>query len=167
VKIDYSYNGNQELANALMQKKVKTAVLSEPLVSNILHLDSTFRIVTKLNCEYLFSNYSTNIFAQTSFLVSDKFISNYPSLIHEVSDAYSNSCKFVNEHPEEAVNLCIKHHLLTNQVDARRVIELCSIRYIGAFAVEPELMKYLSVIYNYNPALMGGKMPDRDIIYQP
>lgn len=167
VKIDYSFGGNHELANALMQKKVRTAVLSEPLVSNILHLDSTFRIVTKLNCEYLFNNTNTNIFAQTSFLVSDKFISDYQAQIHIISDAYSNSCKFVNEHPDEAVKLCIKHHLLSNQVDARRVIQLCSIRYIGAFAVEPELMRYLSVIYNYNPSLIGGKMPDRDIIYQP
>lgn len=167
VQIDYSFTGNQELANALLQKKVKTAVLSEPLVSNILHLDSTLRIVTKLNCEYLFNNNNTNIFAQTSFLVSDKFISNYPDLIRVISDAYSNSCKFVNEQPEEAVNLCLKHRLLTNQLAARKEIELCSIKYIGAFAVEPELMKYLSVIYNYNPALIGSKMPDRDIIYQP
>lgn len=167
IKIDYSHTGNHDLAQALLQGKVRTAVLSEPLVSNVLLKDSSLKLLTKLNCEYLFNRINSNIFAQTSFLVSDKFTSDYPSLVNKISDAYSKSCKFVEEQPEQAVDLVLKHHLLTNRMVASNGIKLCSIKYIGAFAVEQELMKYLKIFYDYNPATVGGKIPDRNIIYQP
>ncbi len=167
VKIDYSYNGNNDLAQALLQKKVKIAVLSEPLVSSLIARDSTLKIISKLDCEYFYHNSEVDIFAQTSFLVSSKYIKYYDSEIHQLIDAYSKSCSFVNEQPEQAIDLVIKHRLMTSRNEARIGLPLCNIHYFGAFAVERELMEYLNIFYEYDPKSIGGKLPGRSIIYQP
>jgi len=167
VKIDYSYSGNSDLAHALLHKKVKIAVLSEPLVSSLLARDSTIKMISKLDCEYFFHNSNVDIFAQTSFLVNSKFIEDYDAEIHKLTEAYAQSCNFVNEEPEKAIDLLLKHKLIMDRTEARIALPLCNIHYVGAFAVERELMEYLNIFYEYSPKSIGGKLPPRNIIYQP
>jgi NitT/TauT family transport system substrate-binding protein len=167
VKIDYSYSGNSDLAQALLQKKVKIAVLSEPLVSSLLARDSTLKMISKLDCEYFFHNSNIDIFAQTSFLVNCKYIEDYDAGIHKLTEAYAQSCNFVNEEPEKAIDLLLKHKLIMDRTEARIALPLCNIHYVGAFAVERELMEYLNIFYEYSPKSIGGKLPPRNIIYQP
>lgn len=167
VNIDYSYSGNNDLSQALLHKKVRIAVVSEPMASILLTKDSSIHIVTKLNCEEFVLNTDVDIFAQTSFLVNNKYIENYGKSIDRICAAYSRSCNFINDQPDEAARLLVKHRFLTDFNAARISLPLCNIRYVGAFAVERELMKYLNIFFEYDPASIGGKLPNRNIIYQP
>ena len=168
VRINYNYTTNHEIAQALQQKKINYAVISEPLVSNLLARNKDISIVTPLNFEDLFSNTNENVFAQTSFLVNDKFIEeDGHAVIRQVINLYSNSCDFINNQPEEAAKLLVKHRIATNIEVARLSLPLCNIQYQGAFAVEEELMRYFRIFYEYNPKSIGGKIPSRNIIYQP
>ncbi len=166
VKIEYSLNSNNELTQALLQRKIKFAIVSEPLVSLLLTKDSSIKIVQKLTCESYFDNFNKNIFVQTAFLVSSRFSDKYPSLVNQISDAYANSCNFVNEHPDSTAHLMLSNLLSPNINAARASIPLCNIHYIAAFALQQEVFRYLNIFYNFNPKSIGGKMPDQNFIYQ-
>lgn len=165
-KIDYSYSTNHEIAQALLFKKIKLAVVSEPIVSMLLARDSSIHIVAKLDCEEYIDNSDKDIFVQTSFLVSERFTIENSSLVEKVCKAYSNSCNFTNEQPEEAAKLLVKHNFLPNIDIAKRSIPLCNIRYVGAFAIQQEVNRYLNIFYKCNPKSIGGKLPDSEFIYQ-
>jgi NitT/TauT family transport system substrate-binding protein len=55
---------------------------------------------------------------------------------------------------------------MSSYENAKRAIPLCNIRYVGAFALEREINRYLNIFYEFNPESIGGKIPDRDFIYQ-
>ena len=166
VRIDYTLSTNNDIAQALEFKKIKFAVVSEPLVSKLLVHDSAIHIVTKLNCEEFLLNSFKNIFVQTSFVVSDRFIADNPTLIAPICKAYSGSCNFLNDHPEKAAKLLLKHKLSSDSAIANQSIPLCNINYVSSFAIVREIDTYLRIFYNFNPKSIGGKMPDKDFIYQ-
>lgn len=167
VKIDYSYTGNSEISEALLHKKIKNCIVSEPMVSLLLSKDSSIHIVTKLNCEAFIGNTDKDIFAQTSFVVSNRYIKEYNQTISLITSAYSNSCKFINEHPNEAAKLLVKHGYIHNFRAAQLSLPLCNIHYEGAFTIERELTRYLNIFYEFDPKSIGEKIPNRDFIYQP
>ncbi len=164
--IDYTHSTNHEVAQALQSKSIKLGVVSEPLVSNLLAQDSQIKIIDKLDCEEYIDNQSRDIFVQTSFVVSSKFIESYPNLINKVCELYSKSCNFVNEQTQEAAKLMVKHKISPSTEVAKASIPLCNIQYVGAFALEKEITKYLNIFYEFNPQSIGGKLPDKDFIFQ-
>ena len=118
-------------------------------------------------CFDLIGNTDKDIFAQTSFVVSNRYIKEYNQTISLITSAYSNSCKFINEHPNEAAKLLVKHGYIHNFRAAQLSLPLCNIRYEGAFTIERELTRYLNIFYEFDPKSIGGKLPNRDFIYQP
>lgn len=166
VKIDYTHLTNNEIAQALLLKKTKLAVVSEPLVSTLLSKDSSIHVVSKIDCIDYFDNSDKNIFVQTAFMVSEKFTIENPSLIKPVCEAYTNSCNFINEQPEMAARLLVEHHFSSNIELANKSLPLCNIHYVGAFALQHELTRYLTVFYEFNPKSVGDHLPDSEFIYQ-
>ena len=165
VSIDYTFTSNTDLAQAILQKRIQNAVLSEPLVSILLSKDSSIKNISQLSCDNIIDNLETDIFAQTAFTVNSKFSDKYPDIVDFVCNEYSNSCNFINEQPLEAAKLVVKLKILPDLKTAMISIPLCNIRYVGAFTIEHELEHYLNIFLNYEPKSIGGKIPSKNFIY--
>lgn len=166
VKYDYSHTGNQEVAQALMQNQSEIAVVSEPLVSMLLTKNKNMHIVERLECEEFFRNTDVDIFVQSAFVVSNRFIENHSELISEVSNAYAMSCNFINEQPTEAARILVAKGMMPDEKTALTALPLCNIRYVSAFAIERETHRYLEIFHDFNPETTGDKTKVRDFIYQ-
>lgn len=167
VKIDYSFTNNNDLSMALLNDRVQIAVVSEPMVSMLQSKSADIHVVNKLNLQEYFQNSDKDIFTQTAFVVRNEFSVEYPTNIHEICEAYSSSCNFVNEQPEKTAKLLVDYQIVTNEAIALASLPFCNIRYVASFAIEQEIKKYLEIFHEFNPATIGGKMPDRNFIYQP
>jgi NitT/TauT family transport system substrate-binding protein len=166
VKIDYTYSTNSEIAQALIHKKIKLAVVSEPMVSNLLWRDKSIKIVAKIECEGFVKKIEKDIFVQTAFMVSNRFSDKYPTLVEQVSKAYSSSCNFANDQPNLVAQLLVSRNFSSNINVAKHSISLCSIHYMEASYIEKELNQYLHIFYDFDPKSIGGKMPESSFIYQ-
>lgn len=166
VGLNYSFTSNQELAMALLHKKISTAIISEPLVSHLLTKDSNLRIISQLTCEVIDKKNNTNTFAQSSFLANNKFIDSYPDLTRKISRMYQNSCAYTKSNPEESAKLMIKYGFYTDLKVAEESIKRCNIKYRKANELSQEIDSYLRIFYNFDPASIGGKMPDKNFIVQ-
>ncbi len=166
VKLNYSYTSNSDVAGALLQRKVKTAVLSEPAVSILIARDSSIRIVSEISCIDFVDNAERDIFVQTAFLVSNQFSEKFPDATRKISSEYRASCNFINNYPEESAQLAVKLHLFPDITTARISLPLCNIRYIAAFAIEHEMLHYLDIFMSYDKRSIGGKFPDTNFIYK-
>ncbi len=163
--VDYRFDSNQEITQALAAGKIKNAVISEPLVSILIHQNPNIRIIEKLNCNGYMEDSERNYFIQSAFVVSDKFINTHPHLIPQVCNAYMNSCNFVNENPESVAKSMVKHKIAPDEHIAAKSIELCNIQYVAAFALSQELYHYLHIFHSESPESIGGKIPGHDFIY--
>jgi NitT/TauT family transport system substrate-binding protein len=165
LKLDYTYNTNATLGMALQNNIIENAVISEPLVSIILNKNPKTHIVSKLNCQEFFGNSDIDIFTQTAFLVQSSLIKNDGELVDVVNQLYISSCNFINDEPVNAAKLLVKHGFFENAATAMASIRLSNIKYISAFAIEHEVERYLKIFYEFNPASVGGKIPDKNFIY--
>lgn len=165
VNIDYAFQTNAEIAQALRSGKIDIAVVSEPLVSLLITESTNIHIVGEVTCEDFIDGYDRNIFAQSSFVVNSSFIENNNILIPYVANSYAASCNFVNEESDKAAELLVKHNILPSIEIAKTTIPLCNIEYLAAFAVDRELYRYINIYNRIAPESIGGKIPTNKIIY--
>lgn len=166
VKLNYTYTSNTDVAQALLQRKVKTAILSEPAVSILLARDTAVKIVSEISCVDFVDNAERDIFIQTAFLVSNRFSARFPDSTHKIADEYRTSCNFINYNPDEAAKLAVKLRMLPDMTTAQISLPLCNIRYVAAFAIEHEMLHYLDIFLRYDKRSIGGKFPDTNFIYK-
>ncbi|MPM57950.1 hypothetical protein SDC9_104779 [bioreactor metagenome] len=164
VKIDYRYNSNQEIAMALLHKKIKFAVISEPQMSILLSKDSNIQILTEITCEEKDVPFNKNIFTQTAFLVNNRLFVKNRKLVEAVSLAYAESCNFTSHHTDEAAKLLLKHGYYPDLITAFRSIPLCNIHYVPAIEIKDKVYRYLDIFYKAQPKSVGGKFPDENFI---
>ena len=166
IKLDYKFPSNNEVGQALLQRKVQFAIVSEPLVSILMAKDSSIHILQKIKCEEYYNNFNNDIFVQTSFLVNDGFSKDYASIVSLVSEAYANSCNFTADQPDSTANLMVSARIAPDLTVARKSLPLCNIKYVGAFALEKEINLYLNIFYKFNPKCISGKLPENEFIYK-
>ncbi len=166
IKLNYLYSTNSEVGQALLQKKTEYAVVSEPLVSILILKDKSIHILQKLDCEEYYNNFNNDIFVQTSFLVNSRFTDDYPNLVSQICEAYTNSCNYTIEQPDSTAKLMVDYKITPNIEIAKSSLPLCNIKYVGAFALEKEVELYLNIFYKFNPQSIGGKIPDNEFIYR-
>lgn len=164
--LDYSYNSNMELANALLQHKINIAVISEPLASMLKNQQTDIKIIANLDIEWITLKEKRPIFAQTSFLVNNNITEDYTDIIHKVCQAYASSCAFTYQHPESAGELLVKYGFYPSSDLAVQSIPLYNIQFEYAQTIKEEIQQYLSIFYTFDPKSIGGKMPDDDFIFE-
>lgn len=166
VKLDYTYTTHAEISQALLMHKTSIAVISEPMVSNLISKDSSIHIIAKLSCEDKLNKYNTDLFVQTAFLVNGSFSIKNKSTVDHISKSYSISCNYCNEQPENTAKLMLKYKLATNLAVAKSSIPLCNIHYVEADSMRDKINRFLEIFYKFNPKCLGDKMPDKGFIYR-
>jgi NitT/TauT family transport system substrate-binding protein len=153
---DYSFSTAREIMQALYVGKAARAVLGEPFLSMALQRDSTLRIIADLNNP---ANASSG-FAQTAVLYA-------PSLREygdQLDSLLSLSCRFANEHPREVVRILEAKNIFPAGMLTAESIKRCQINYLTADRAEESIRSFLQVMYNYEPASVGGKLPGEGFI---
>ncbi len=166
VQINYQYASNHELALALIHGRIKFAVISEPLTSQILVTNTHIGIISPVEYYATIDDVETNIFAQTAFLVSKRFAERYPELVNQIEAWYSTSCRLSMSEPDSTAKLLLQHELFSTQKMDIAAILRCRINYRNAVEVTELLPAYLSLYKNFDPASIGNQLPNEGFYYK-
>jgi len=164
--LDYSFPGHIELANAMITGITSMGVISEPLVSLAASRNDKIRPIISFNDEWekLFGN---NVpFAQTALLVHKQFAEENPELVEIYLQRLEESIHFVNQNSEEAASLIVKNGILPDEITAKKAIPGCNLRFTRAFENKKGIEEYFRVFYNFNPQIIGGKLPDETFYFE-
>lgn len=156
-RLDFTFGTPRELLQALYAGRVKRAVLSEPFIGMAQRRDSAFRVVADLN---RLTADSTEAFAQTAVVY-------HPSLQpvrHQLDSLLAQSCSFVNEHPQQAIEVLEKQGLFAPGSLTPQTLKRCRIQYRTAEASRRSINSLLRLIYQYEPKAVGGRLPDNGFI---
>lgn len=163
VALDYSFPTHIDLANAVAAGQATLGVISEPLVSMVMQKNTSVAPIFDLNDEW--TKLQSSPIAQTALMVSKSFGINNPEIIEYVTNSYKYSSQWVNQHPDSAALLMVKHKILPNYEVAYSAIPRSNLLFVNAREVRAGINSYLRVFYEMNPDIIGGKMPDEDFIY--
>jgi NitT/TauT family transport system substrate-binding protein len=166
LKLDYSFPEHIELANAIASGISEVGVISEPMVSLVKKMNSEIVTLLDLNEEWNKIFGDSIPLAQTALIVKKNLASQNPGLVLAYLQELKKSVEWVNVYPEKAALLIMKYNILPDSVTALISIPGCNIQYKSALEAKIGIEEYLKVFYNFNPLIIGGKLPDEEFYFQ-
>lgn len=164
VTLDFSYTEHAELAAHVKEGTVDIAILPEPQVTSSLSGDSSARVALNLTEEW--GKISDSDVMQGCIVVRREFAEKYPEDLAEFLDAYRASVEYVNQNPESASTIIANLGIIPQAALAKAAIPRCNIVFVDGQAMKNSLTGFFTVLYNANPASIGGKVPDDNLYYQ-
>ncbi len=163
ITLDYSFPTHIELANAVAAGQAKLGVISEPLVSLVMHKNKDVHPIFDLNIEW--DKQQGIPIAMTAFLGKGSTLREKPQLVEQIISSYEKSTRWVNQNPDSAAALIVKYNILSDTVVACQSIPRSNLHFVLARNIQTQIDEYLKVFYDMNPDIIGGKIPDEKFFY--
>lgn len=166
VTIEYK-SEHAECLMALNENKDAVAMLPQPFATTALMGNEEMRIALDINQEWneaAKANGSDASFLTGVVVANKEFVENNPEAVALFMEQYSKSVDFTNNSISEAADLIEKYDIIKAAV-AKKAIPYCNITFIAGEDMKAALGGYLENLYNYNPASVGGALPNEDFYY--
>lgn len=164
VKITY-LPGAQELATYMLSGKAKTAVLPEPILTKVLMKNNKVAIKYDFQ-KYWKEKYNTEIgYPQTVIFVKNDLIKNGSVALDTFLYEYERNINNIRNNrammAKEGAKLDIG---LTAQI-LEKSLERSNFKYMDGVQAKSMIDTYLKALYDFEPATVGGKIPNSDFYY--
>ena len=160
VTLDYSFPSHTELASAIAAGRVTLGIITEPYLSLIMEKNPEIEPLIDLSREW--EKIKGFPIAETAFLVRNELLSAKREKVEEILSGYAQSTEWVNAHPDSASALVVTYNIIPDAEAVRMSIPRSNLIFRRAKEHKTEIEAYLRTIYEMNPELIGGKMPDEE-----
>lgn len=157
-----------ECLNAVLNDENAVALLPQPFVTTAMSKAPGVRIALDLN--QLWADAQEGKENQSALLTGvvvarTEFVENNPEAVNAFMDAYAASVLFANENVDETAALIGAYEIVPEAV-AKIALPYCCIVMIEGEEMTEKLSGYLQVLFDQNPASVGGAMPNEDFYFQ-
>ena len=122
------------------------------------------RVAIDLNDEWDKLDNGCNII--TGVVVArSEFIEQYPQLLSMFLSEYENSVAYTQEDVEGTAALIEKYGIVAKAAIAQKALPGCHLTALTGSELQTALNGFLQVLYDQNPAAVGGSMPDEGFYY--
>ncbi len=97
-------------------------------------------------------------------IASTEFVENNPKAVEAFLKEYEASINYANENVEAAAQLIGKFEIVAAGV-AQKALPECNLTFIAGEEMKTAINGYLNVLFEQNPAAVGGAMPADDFYY--
>lgn len=147
-----------EVAALLSNAEDAVAMLPQPYVTTVLNSNEKVRIALDVTKEWEALNDNSTVV--TGVVVANtKFLNENREAVEAFMEEYAVSAAYTVEHVEEAAALSEKFDIFKAAI-AKKAIPYCNIVFIEGDEMQSKAGAYLQVLYEQNPAAVGGAMPE-------
>ena len=164
VIIEYKSEATEVLA-ALKQGQADIAMLPQPAATNATKAVEGLRVALDLNAEW--DKMDTDASLVTGVLVvNTKFAEENPTAVKQLLADYKKSCEMVSSDLDKIAEYLVEFKIgnITNVEIAKTAIPKCNIKYIDGEEMKAAVGGYLAILFDSNPASVGGELP-KDTLY--
>ena len=162
---------HSELATMLAAGRAQIGVLPEPHVTSALMQNESLRAA--LDVTALFEEAARvdgkedMVLSMGCVIVRRAYAQEHPEALAQFMADYAASVEMVNADVSGAAQLVQKHGILPKAAVAERAIPNCHIVFITGEAMRAQIEPLYQLLYDANPASVGGAMPDDAFYYVP
>lgn len=165
--IDFSIKTAPQLARFVIAGKAEAAILPEPFVAMVgIKTKGKVRPALDFQAAWRRVQGTADAYPLTVMVVAPSLVRDRPDAARRFFDAYRRSIERVNDHPAEAARLIGKFEILPAAL-AEPAIPNCNLRYISADKARPMMEAYLKALLDFDPASIGGALPDDGFYLKP
>ncbi len=164
--LSIEYKAEAAEAAALLAEGEGIAVLPQPFVTAAMAKNDKLRIAFDFNEEWEKLGENSAI-TMGCVLVQKKFAEENPEAVERFLKAYEESVNFANseETLPQAAELAVKYGVIPAAPIAEKAIPKCSIVFIAGDEMKNVAGQFLNILFEANPASVGGKLPQEDFYY--
>lgn len=140
------------------------AVLPQPYATTVLMQNSEARIALNLTEEWEKSGLDGNLITGV-FIARRSFTEIKPDLISAFISDYTHSAGWVNDNVAEAAVLVADLEIVPQAAVAEKALPYCSIVAISGSSMKTDISAYLEVLFEQDPASVGGALPGDDFYF--
>lgn len=153
-------------AAALLAEGEGIAVLPQPFVTAAMAKNENLRIAFDFNEEWEKLGENSAI-TMGCVIVQKKFAEENPEIVERFLQSYEQSVNFSNsdETLAQAAELAVNYGIIPAAPIAQKAIPKCSIVFIAGDMMKSITEEFLNILFEANPASVGGKLPEADFYY--
>ncbi len=103
----------------------------------------------------------------TAVVARTEFLEEHPDRVDAFLEDYAASIAYVTEHTDEAAELIAGYGITPSAGIAKQAIPQCHLTFIAGADMAPAISGYYEILYQADPASVGGSLPDDAIYYVP
>lgn len=162
VNIEFKQEAS-EIAAILNKEENVIAMIPEPFVSVVSMKNENVRRVFDMADEWEKINNSPQV---TGVLVARKeFIDNNKEVFDKFLEEYEKSINFANENVAEVSKIVEDFEIVPEGLGEKSIPNI-NMQYIDGSDMQEAVSKYLEKLYEFEPKLVGGKLPDEGFYYK-
>ena len=160
---------HSELATLLATGQVETGILPEPHVTSAQMQNDQLRAA--LDVTELFEDAARAagkedmVLSMGCVIVRREYAQSHPDQVSAFMDAYAASVEFVNTDVSAAAQQVEAFGIMPKAAAAERAIPNCHIVFIEGDAMRAQIAPLYALLYEANPAAIGGALPGDDFYY--
>lgn len=152
-----------EVVSAVSQMESAVMMLPQPYVTIALNSDENIRVALDVTGEWEKNDKNSTVV--TGVIVARKsFIDEHPKEFDAFLSEYRSSAAYANDNVSDTAALLEKFDIFKAAI-AQKAIPQCNVTFITGSEMQTKVLSYLSVLFDANPASVGGKLPDENIFY--
>lgn len=159
------FSGASELATSFISGQGNYALIPEPLLTKVLMKRTDAKVVLDMQKEWATAT-GLESYPQASIIVSEDLINNHPQVVESFLTAYEEGIVWANENPLEAGKYYENLGIGLNAQLIDKAMPGCNIRFISAKDAKESIDAYMNVLFEFNPKLLGGKLPDEGLYFE-
>lgn len=167
VEIEY-LSEHAELVTYIAAGTAQIAMLPEPNVTTVLSSNENVKIALNMTEEWdkiSEKESDSSILTMGCVAVRKEFLEKNKGAVDSFLTEYQASINYTSEHLDETAQLCEKYGIIPKAAVAKKAIPNCNIFFASGVDMKNYTDNFFKVLYSYNPASVGGKLPDDDIYY--
>jgi len=154
---------NDEVAALMAAGTAKIAMLPEPVVTTVMT-----KIPTVRNCLDMTDEWgkisSDSALMMGCVIVRKEFLENNSDAVKIFMQEYEESIAATSD-VETTAALCAEYEIIPSAAIAQKAIPNCNIVFIAGESMKEQITGYFQVLFDSNPASIGGVMPSDDLYY--
>jgi len=162
VTIEYKSESTEIAALLGATDESVIAVLPQPYVTAVQTQNENVRIALDLTEEWEKVNDGSVVTG--TLVVRKSFAEEHPDAFGAMLEDYKQSVEFVNSDVEAAAAL-IEQYDIAKAAVAKKALPYCNITFMTGEEMKEAVSAYLQVLFDQNPAAVGGNMPDDAFYY--
>lgn len=163
--VEVIYASTAEVASLLASGQAEYATLIEPQVTSAMNQNSEVRRALSFEEEWQRVTGTDTMIPNAGFGTTQAFIDENPDLVAQFQEAYAESVQWVLDNPAEAAALA-EEYLDMNAAVVEAAIPNMGLTFKSAQDARGELDTFYQLLYDFDPSMIGGAMPDDGLFYE-
>lgn len=164
VKIEFVAD-NDTLGTLVTNGTAKVAMVPEPKATACLKGNAAVKNVLNMTAEWSKVSGDTSTLMMGCVVARKDFVQANADAVAKFLAEYQASINAVKADVPAAAQLCVTHGIIPKAPIAQAAIPNCNLTFVEGGEMKAQLSGYLKVLFDYNPAAIGGAMPADDFYY--